>query len=98
VWQIISLFTEKYYGLKLLLIIARTVYRDFGRRLTAVTCNCQGYRVGNSYHRKLSRNEQRQTLPVVGTTGKIYDKKLFTLLRRVGNSDTSLLDSTTRKL
>ena len=97
-WQIIYLFTEKYYGLKLLMIIARTVYQDFGRRLTAVTCHCQGFRVGSSYHRKVSRNEQRQTLPVVGNTGKIYDKKLFTLLRRVGNSDTSLPGSTTRKL
>jgi len=62
--QIIYLFTEKRYGLKLLAIITRTVYKDFGRRLTAVTCNCQGYRVRNSYYRKLSRNEQRRTLPI----------------------------------
>ena len=94
----VYLFTGEYYGLKLLAIIAQTVYQDFGRRLTAIACNCQGNRVRNSYHRKLSRDEQRRTLPVVGDTGKICDKKLFILLRRVGNSDTSLLDSTTSKL
>ena len=51
-------------------------------------------------HRKSSRNEQRLTLSVAGNTGKIYNfyRKLFTVLRRVGNSGTSLLIPTAHKL